>query len=162
MFPQQVKRRPTLCGLVTFALNAPELSSLTSTANKTQEETQRMIKRESKEIIRQFDADGNLVSETETTTMESDDNTYGVSGGNAIYNIFGAEPDEAYGDAGFAEPGVCNQCGKELDEYDLQQNFRIRTQIGYGSKLDGLAVDMRLCSECFDVLVESCSINPVF
>jgi hypothetical protein len=121
-----------------------------------------MIKRESKEIIREFDADGNLVSETETTTTESDDNVYGTAGNNAVYNIFGAESEDDYGAMRMVEHGVCNQCGKELDEYDLHQNFRISTQIGYGSRSDGLSVDMRLCSECFDVLVESCAINPLF
>lgn len=56
---------------------------------------------------------------------------------------------------------VCNHCGKELDLFDLQQNFIIHTVIGYGSIHDGDHVHLRLCNDCFDALVGECKISPI-
>lgn len=56
---------------------------------------------------------------------------------------------------------ICNHCGKELDFFDLQNDFSIHKRIGYGSVYDGDDVHMRLCSECFDELVEDCEVSPI-
>ena len=56
---------------------------------------------------------------------------------------------------------ICNHCGKELDFFDLQNDFSIHKRIGYGSVHDGDDVHMRLCSDCFDLLVEECEVSPI-
>ena len=56
---------------------------------------------------------------------------------------------------------ICNHCGKELDFFDLQNDFSIHKRIGYGSVHDGDYVHMRLCSDCFDKLVEECEVSPI-
>ena len=56
---------------------------------------------------------------------------------------------------------ICNHCGKELDFFDLQNDFSIHRRIGYGSIHDGDDVHMYLCSECFDNLVSECKVSPI-
>lgn len=60
---------------------------------------------------------------------------------------------------------LCNLCGKEFDEWDEQEGFGIHTRAGYGSKFDGDSVELDLCCECFDrlmdKLVPECKINPI-
>ncbi len=55
----------------------------------------------------------------------------------------------------------CNGCGRELDFWDLQQNFTIHKRVEYGSIYDGSLVDLRLCCECFDSLVQACAVLPI-
>ena len=51
---------------------------------------------------------------------------------------------------------ICNMCGKELDEWDLQesQDYSLHTKIGYGSKYDGNNIDLDLCCDYFDKLLD--------
>ena len=60
-----------------------------------------------------------------------------------------------------SEKRFCNRCGKELDFFDLQQDFSIHKKIGYGSVYDGCAVDYHLCCECFDKEAEQCKVFPI-
>lgn len=55
---------------------------------------------------------------------------------------------------------VCNICGKVLDFWDLQEDYSIHKRIGYGSKHDGDTIELRLCCDCFDNLVDSCRVSP--
>ena len=55
----------------------------------------------------------------------------------------------------------CNLCGKQLDELDLREDFTIHTTAGYGSKYDMSRIDLRLCCDCFDRLVDECALSPV-
>lgn len=55
----------------------------------------------------------------------------------------------------------CSRCGKELDFFDLQQDFSIHRKIEYGSIYDGCTVDYQICCECFDKEVERCKVFPV-
>lgn len=56
----------------------------------------------------------------------------------------------------------CNVCGKELDLFDIQEDFSIcKARIGYGSAYDGDAVALRMCCGCFDRLVSGCALSPV-
>ena len=48
------------------------------------------------------------------------------------------------------EKKVCNVCGRELDFFDLQQGI-----------FDGDIVDMQLCCDCFDDLVNECKVSPI-
>ena len=52
------------------------------------------------------------------------------------------------------ENTVCSICGKTLDIFDLQNNPHIHKQLSYGSKFDGQHLDLDLCSDCFDNLIE--------
>ena len=56
---------------------------------------------------------------------------------------------------------ACNICGRELDPFDLQQEFIIHRKIEYGSIHDGDIVDLQLCCDCFDDLVDECKISPI-
>ncbi len=56
---------------------------------------------------------------------------------------------------------ICNLCGKELDFFDMQNDFSIHKKIGYGSVHDGDDVYLRLCSDCFDELVDECNVSPI-
>lgn len=56
---------------------------------------------------------------------------------------------------------VCNRCGRELDVFDLQQDFTIHKKIQYGGSYDGCQVHYQLCCDCFDKAVEQCKVNPI-
>lgn len=59
----------------------------------------------------------------------------------------------------------CNICGKELDFWDMQEDFSFERSIGYGSIHDGSKVSIKLCCDCFDKILDSilliCEINPI-
>ncbi len=55
----------------------------------------------------------------------------------------------------------CNKCGKKLDIWDLQMNFFVQRNLGYGSKYDGESVEFDLCCSCVDWLIEKCKISPI-
>lgn len=55
----------------------------------------------------------------------------------------------------------CNKCGKQFDEWDTQENFSIHGQVGYGSKYDGDIIELDLCCNCMDELMDSCKISPI-
>lgn len=56
----------------------------------------------------------------------------------------------------------CNLCGKEMDFWDIQEEFSIQSfNIGYGSKHDGDALELDLCCDCMDELIDRCKINPI-
>ena len=56
----------------------------------------------------------------------------------------------------------CNLCGKEMDFWDVQEEFSIQSYyIGYGSKHDGDALELDLCCDCMDDLIDRCKINPI-
>lgn len=56
---------------------------------------------------------------------------------------------------------ICNRCGSTLDVFDLQQNFKIRRHIQYGSVYDGRTVNYNLCCDCFDHLIVECVVSPL-
>jgi hypothetical protein len=59
------------------------------------------------------------------------------------------------------EKKLCNHCGKELDVFDLQQDFTLHKDIGYGSIYDGDSVHYQICCECFDKIAEECVVFPI-
>lgn len=60
---------------------------------------------------------------------------------------------------------ICNLCGNEFNEWDELENFGIHTRVGYGSKFDGNDIELDLCCNCFDKLIDrllpECKINPI-
>ena len=56
---------------------------------------------------------------------------------------------------------VCNMCGRELDFYDEQADYSIHTRIGYGSKYDGHDLNVTLCCDCMDIIIDECSVSPL-
>lgn len=61
-----------------------------------------------------------------------------------------------------AQTKRCNRCGRELDFWDLQQDFTIhKEKLGYGTSHDGDSVHLQVCCSCFDALVDECVIDPV-
>lgn len=56
----------------------------------------------------------------------------------------------------------CNMCGKEFDQWDEQEHFGIHKQyIGYGSRYDENHLELDLCCECMDKIIDACKIIPV-
>lgn len=60
----------------------------------------------------------------------------------------------------------CNVCGKTVEQvFENQMLISIHERIGYGSKHDGSILDLDICSDCFDKLIDSftekCAINPI-
>jgi len=55
----------------------------------------------------------------------------------------------------------CNYCGGALNEWDLQERYIIHKTIGYGSTHDGEEVYLQVCCDCFDKIVDECTISPV-
>ena len=48
----------------------------------------------------------------------------------------------------------CDMCGKQFDVFDTQENFGFHYHnIGYGSKFDETNMDIDLCCECFDKMI---------
>lgn len=56
----------------------------------------------------------------------------------------------------------CNVCGKEFDEYDYNAGNALFRKAHYGSKYDGQFIVLDMCLDCFDNLIESCAISPLF
>lgn len=56
---------------------------------------------------------------------------------------------------------VCNKCGKKFDMWDEQEGFSIRTRCGYGTKYDGDEIELDLCCDCMEKLIDECKISPV-
>lgn len=60
---------------------------------------------------------------------------------------------------------LCNVCGKEFDMWDEQEDLGLHTRFGYGTKFDGDSIDLDICCNCFDKLMDKfipmCKINPI-
>lgn len=55
----------------------------------------------------------------------------------------------------------CNICGKEFDEWDTMQGFGIQTYIGFGSRHDMSMLNLHICCDCMDTIIDSCVISPI-
>lgn len=56
---------------------------------------------------------------------------------------------------------ICNVCGKEFDAWDRKEDFSIHKRCGYGTKYDGETINLDICCECMERLIESCAISPM-
>lgn len=61
---------------------------------------------------------------------------------------------------------ICNICGKEFDMWDQQEGFGLRHHVGYGSKFDGFNIQVDMCCDCFDELMDTyilprCAVSPL-
>lgn len=56
---------------------------------------------------------------------------------------------------------VCNKCGRVFNIWDTQENFSIKRSLGYGTIYDGDELDINLCCECMEKLIEECIISPI-
>ena len=54
----------------------------------------------------------------------------------------------------------CNLCGKEMDNYSFCDSMALEDMLGYESKFDGRTIELDLCPECVDKLIEQCVIPP--
>ena len=59
------------------------------------------------------------------------------------------------------EKRFCNKCGKELDEWDVQEDFSIFRHLGYGTRHDGETLLLQMCCECMDKLIDECEVSPI-
>lgn len=56
---------------------------------------------------------------------------------------------------------TCNKCGKKFDFWDAQENFSINARLGYGTKYDGSDLELDLCCDCMEKLIDECVISPI-
>lgn len=49
---------------------------------------------------------------------------------------------------------ICDFCGKEFDLWDTQEDFGFSYRVGYGSKFDECDIDVDLCTDCFDKMMD--------
>lgn len=56
---------------------------------------------------------------------------------------------------------ICNKCGKKFDIWDAQERFAIYRRLGYGTKYDGNNLELDLCCDCMEKLVDECIISPI-
>lgn len=61
----------------------------------------------------------------------------------------------------WVKPAYCNLCGGELNAMDVQNDFEIHRNVGYGSRYDLTEVRLCLCNNCFDRLADACVLTPV-
>ena len=55
----------------------------------------------------------------------------------------------------------CNKCGKRLDPLDVQEEFSFHKRLGYGSKYDMRELNLDLCCDCMDKIIDECVIPPI-
>lgn len=48
----------------------------------------------------------------------------------------------------------CDLCGKFLNEHDELESFGLHCEVGYGSKYDGCSINIDICCECFDKMMD--------
>jgi len=48
-----------------------------------------------------------------------------------------------------------------MDVYDIQEKFSFHTRLGYGSRYDEDYLDIDLCCECMDKIIDECLISPI-
>lgn len=55
----------------------------------------------------------------------------------------------------------CNLCGKQFDIWDTQEGFSINRRLGYGTKYDGDELQLDLCCDCMERIIDECKISPI-
>lgn len=56
---------------------------------------------------------------------------------------------------------LCNMCGKQFDIWDTQEDFSINRRLGYGTKYDGDELQLDLCCDCMEKIIDECKISPI-
>ena len=56
---------------------------------------------------------------------------------------------------------ICNKCGKKFDIWDTQESFSIYRHLGYGTKYDSNNLELDLCCDCMEKLVDECIVSPI-
>lgn len=55
----------------------------------------------------------------------------------------------------------CNFCGRQLDIFDLNEDYSIHKILGYGTEYDGSKIDLNFCCECMNNIISKCAISPI-
>ncbi len=56
---------------------------------------------------------------------------------------------------------TCNKCGKAFNIWDIQEMFSIHKNLGYGTRYDGDRLEIDLCCDCMNDLIEQCVVSPI-
>lgn len=61
---------------------------------------------------------------------------------------------------------ICTMCGNRFNFWDKQEAFGFHHNVGYGSTFDSSRIDVELCCDCFDKLMNTyilprCKKNPI-
>lgn len=96
--------------------------------------------------------------------MEHIDREFGLDDGNILVRIV-ADGSVHYEYLIDYQPKCCSVCGKTFDFWDNQEDFCFERYIGYGSKYDMEHIQLNLCCDCFDKVLDwllpQCSIDPM-
>lgn len=60
-----------------------------------------------------------------------------------------------------AKKTFCNKCGREMDIFDTTLRFGLYKRLGYGSIHDGDYIELDICCDCLDAIIDSCVIDPI-
>ena len=60
-----------------------------------------------------------------------------------------------------AKSTSCNICGKTFGMWDEINGFTCEAVLGYGSKYDGMGLELDICCDCMDKLIDNCKISPL-
>lgn len=52
-------------------------------------------------------------------------------------------------------------CGRDFDTWDKQEDFSIHKRCGYGTKYDGETLNLDICCDCMERLIDSCEVSPI-
>lgn len=55
----------------------------------------------------------------------------------------------------------CNLCGKPMDMFDNAQGNHLEHRIGYGSEHDGENLNLHICCDCMDEIINRCVVSPL-
>lgn len=55
----------------------------------------------------------------------------------------------------------CNICGSKMDFWDIQEDYTIHTTAGYGSKYDEEEIELHICCDCMNKIIDRCAISPI-
>lgn len=56
---------------------------------------------------------------------------------------------------------ICNKCGSNIEEYEVEGSVLITKKLGYGSAYDGSTLSLNICPGCLDDLIVMCVENPI-
>lgn len=55
----------------------------------------------------------------------------------------------------------CNKCGKKIDNMHVFSGLSVTKRLEYGSKYDLDLLELDLCGDCLDKIIDECAITPV-
>ncbi len=55
---------------------------------------------------------------------------------------------------------ICNKCGKQIGRMEAESSLHYHGMLGYASSYDGLEIEIDLCPNCLEWLMDELKIDP--